>query len=348
LLSVLKNRRRVAGRPRFLTYTVTFRCNARCIMCDSWKMPSRNDLNLEELDQIFIQLPAMDAVRLTGGEPFTRRDLPEIASLVQRHLQPLVLHVTTNGFLTDRIVSWCEQRDKRTPLRLLISIDGVEEKHNQVRGVRHAWSSVMETIRALAPRQKQLGIQLAVNQTIVDEEGGEHYGRLREILRSHGVCHDVVVAYDVSATYNLEQGGNVAPSQIGEFVTFGDFANGSLERLLDEAEKDLPKLPYFERIARRYYLRGIRNRLLSRIGRPNPPCVALNSHLRIFPNGDVPTCQFNGRTVGNLRNESFEEIWRRDRTQRQRKWVRRCPGCWAECEVLPNALYTLDIARALL
>jgi MoaA/NifB/PqqE/SkfB family radical SAM enzyme len=275
-----------------------------------------------------------------------RRDLPEIAALVQRHLQPLVLHATTNGFLTDRIVGWCETRDKRMPLQLLISVDGVEEKHNQVRGIRHAWSSVMETIQALAPRQKQLGLQLAVNQTIVDDEGAEHYQRLRTTLRSHGVCHHVVVAYDVSATYNLDRQSNVAPAQIGEFVTFGDFANGSLEQLLAEVERDLPDLPLHERIAKRYYLRGIRNRLLSQTGTPNPPCVALSAHLRILPNGSVPTCQFNGQTVGNLRDESFEEIWYNEKIHKQRQWVRECPGCWAECEVMPNALYTLDIARA--
>jgi hypothetical protein len=51
--------------------------------------------------------------------------------------------------------------------------------------------------------------------------------------------------------------------------------------------------------------------------------------------------------VGNLRNTPFQEIWEGDVIQRQREWVDRCPGCWAECEVMPNAVYTLDIARAL-
>jgi hypothetical protein len=31
---------------------------------------------------------------------------------------------------------------------------------------------------------------------------------------------------------------------------------------------------------------------------------------------------------------------------RQRAWVRKCPGCWAECEVVPNALYSGDLLRA--
>ncbi|HSN83351.1 MAG TPA: SPASM domain-containing protein [Polyangiales bacterium] len=69
-------------------------------------------------------------------------------------------------------------------------------------------------------------------------------------------------------------------------------------------------------------------------------CVALSSHLRLYPNGDVPTCQFNSKIVGNLRHQPFEELWRSGTTEKQRRWVRQCPGCWAECEVLPNAIYS--------
>ena len=63
-------------------------------------------------------------------------------------------------------------------------------------------------------------------------------------------------------------------------------------------------MPLADRLVRRYYLRGIGNRLLSGRAMPQPPCVALNSHLRLLPNGDVPTCQFNGQIVGNLCRQS--------------------------------------------
>ena len=33
-------------------------------------------------------------------------------------------------------------------------------------------------------------------------------------------------------------------------------------------------------------------------------------------------------------------------TRASRGWVDRCPGCWAECEVVPNAIYTGDVLRA--
>ncbi len=341
--TLFRNRHRIEDPPRFLTHTVTFGCNARCIMCDSWKLPTDGDLTTDEIEHIYRQLPPMDAVRLTGGEPFVRRDMPEIAELARRHLRPLVLHITTNGFQTKRIVEFVEQRDRRLPLELLVSLDGSRKSTTRSAARENAWDSAIKTVRELAPRRKELRLVLRVNQTIVDAEGVEHYRRLREVLRPLGVRNNVVLAYDSSATYNMERELDLAPTEIGEFTTFGEFTRDDLRDLITEVERDLADAPLLERLSKRYYLRGIANRLLNQRGTPNPACVALHSHLRLFPNGDVPTCQFNSRTVGNLRRTSFAEVWKSVKADEQRQWVRKCPGCWAECEVLPSAIYTGDL-----
>ena len=315
-------------------------------MCDSWKKTSKGDLSIDEIDRIFTQLPELDAVRLSGGEPFVRKDIGDIAHLVQCRLRPLVLHITSNGFLTDRIVQFCEDRDRSLPLQLLISVDGVEEKHNRVRGRDIAWRKVMETLHALAPRQRELRLRLSINQTIVDAEGAEHYVKLREVLEPLGVRHQMVMAYDASATYSVESKVDAAPTQIGEFCTFGEFSSAELQRLLDEVAADVEKLPLPERTAKRYYLDGIRSRLLKeRADHLSPRCVAASSHMRLFPNGDVPTCQFNSEVLGSLREQPFADVWFSERAEQQRRWVRACAGCWAECEVLPNAIYTGDLFK---
>ncbi len=336
-----------SDRPRLLTYIVTFRCNARCVMCDSWRKEGDGDLTLEQIEAIFRQLPPLHAIRLTGGEPFVRKDLGEIAALAQEILRPWLLHVTSNGFLTDRIVSFCEQRDRAVPLQLLISIDGVGAKHDEIRGRRDAWECAMATVRTLAPRQRELGLRLAVNQTVVDAESASHYTRLHDILRPLDVRHQVVVAYEASATYSLKREIDEAPRAPGGFSTFGDITVDQLAALFAEIESDLGELPLPERVAKRYYLDGIRGRLLDHRASPNPRCVALGAHLRLYPNGDVPTCQFNSARVGNLTQQSFGELWGSATAAKQRRWVANCPGCWAECEVLPNALYSGDLLRAL-
>jgi MoaA/NifB/PqqE/SkfB family radical SAM enzyme len=314
-------------------------------MCDCWKKPSPDELTLEELARIFRQLPRFDVVRLSGGEPFVRGDLEDIASLANRFLRPQLLHVTTNGFLTGRIVDFCEKLARRVPLRILVSLDGTEAKHNEVRGRDYAWKTAMATVRELAPRQRELGLRLSVNQTILDREGAGEHRQLRALLNPLGVPVSAVLAYDISATYSLEREVNVAPGSPGEFKTHGSLDSQAMREILAELQAGLENLTWLERLAKSYYLEGIAHRLANGRAQPNPKCVALNSHLRLFPNGDVPTCQFNSHRVGNLRHETFASLWRKDEIKAARAWVRKCPGCWAECEVLPNALYSGDILR---
>ncbi len=342
-LTWLRLRQGEVDRPRLLTFIVTFTCNARCVMCDSWRKPSPDELTIEEIERIFQQLPPLDAVRLTGGEPFVRPDLTAIAARVHRHLRPAFLHVTTNGFLTDRIVKFCAERPRALPLRLLVSLDGMEARHNAIRGRETAWQTATATLRALAPRRREWNLHLSVNQTILDAEGAGQFRALRAFLAPLDIRPQAVLGYDLSATYSTESELDVAPKTAGEFNPFGRFQPAELRQLLDLLEADTRDLPLPERVAKQFYYRGLRRRLLEGRAEPRPPCVALRAHLRLYPNGDVPTCQFNSRRVGNLRRQTFAEVWRGTRARTQRDWVRACPGCWAECEVLPNALYSGDL-----
>ncbi|MCB9914592.1 MAG: radical SAM protein [Planctomycetes bacterium] len=345
LLRTIGSHQRSDGerRPRLLTHTVTFKCNARCVMCDSWRLSGKGDLTLDEVDAVYAQLPRLDAVRLTGGEPFVRADFAELVELAQRRLRPLQLHVTTNGFLTDAVVAFCEQRTRTQPLDLLVSLDGVGATHDRIRGRAGAWTATYETLRRLAPRAGELGLRLRVNQTIVDAEGLDAYRELRAALAPLGLRPQVVLAYAESAMYSTERDLDLVPDDASGYEAFGDLEERDLRALLDLVEADLDALPFLDRQAKRYYLRGLRARALGEGPRLAPPCVALHSHLRLLPNGDVPTCQFSTKVVGNLREASFDSVWTSLRAEERRAFVRACPGCWAECEVLPSAVYSGDL-----
>lgn len=345
LNAVNRHRRRKTVSPRFLTHTLTFKCNAKCVMCDSWRLPNDNDLTLGEITRIYADLPSMDAVRFTGGEPFLRRDITEIAAAAVENIRPAMLHVTSNGFATARIIDFCQKRGKSIPLHLLLSIDGVGEKHNRVRGNQKAWEMVMNTIAELAPRRRELNLRIGVNQTIADNEGIEHYHRLKMLLRPHGIQNQVVLAYKSSATYNAWHENDFGAGRGCE--PLGDFDREELDDFLRQVIDDLPELPWMERTAKKYYLKGLRNRVINGLNNPNPSCVALNAHLRILPNGDIPTCQFNAGIIGNLRQDGFRQIWLGEKAVNQRRWVAKCPGCWAECEIIPSSIYTLDIMRTI-
>lgn len=332
--------------PWMLTWTLTFRCNARCAMCDSWKKDSQEELTRAEALQLISKLPrSLRVVRLTGGEPFVRLDLDEIAQRLEDTLDLDALHLTTNGFLTKRIADFLSRRAVRTqkPIHLLLSLDGLKDYHNHVRGREFAWDAAYETLKMLVAHRRQWHVKIAVNQTIVDEESLEQYDLLHQELQDLGVDHHVVVAYRESATYHMDSQKNVAPQQAGEYQLFHPIAPGRLKSFLDRAEKDCDLLSRGHALAKRYYLHGVKQRLLYGQGNPNPPCAALGGHLRIYPNGDLPVCQFNSQKVGNLKDQIFADVWHSDRALIWKDWVDRCAGCWAECEVLPSAVHSGDL-----
>jgi MoaA/NifB/PqqE/SkfB family radical SAM enzyme len=316
-------------------------------MCDSWKKNANDDLTPYEIRSILRQLPQMDFVRLSGGEPFLRSDLLDIAHAVQSIVKPVGLHITTNGVLTDRIVKFCEERRKTIRLYLLVSLDGIGKTHDAIRGRNNVWDRTIRTIELLASRRKQLRLQLSVNQTIVNDKGIEDYGRLRDFLKPLGIQNSIVFGYDESATYHENDEISFRPDSAERFNSYGRYNEALLSSFFDVVQKDMATYPLLTRLAKQYYIKGIKNRLLHGMGSPNPKCVALSSHLRLMPDGSLPTCQFDSTRIGDLRRQDFASVWFGKTFDRQRQWIKRCPGCWAECEILPNAFYSGDIAGLL-
>jgi MoaA/NifB/PqqE/SkfB family radical SAM enzyme len=345
--AMIANRRGEVPRPSFCTYLVTYRCNARCGMCDSWRMKPGRELTVDQIGTVFARLGRLDAVRLTGGEPFLRDDLAEIARTVARASDPLLLHVTTNGSRTEPALELARRYPRPERLRFLVSFDGLEEEHDRNRGAEVTFARALETVAALC----QLGVRVAANHTVMSRASLADAEGLRARLQPLGVEVQTVLAYAESSMYSVRLRGKRAEHAI---VPDGYPLHPSLARAeaIELVDRELDRLGETHdlptRIAKRYYLRGLRSRLArERPSSPRPRCVALRSHVRLLPNGSVPVCQFNTETVGNLFEHPLEEVWRDGPATRARAWVDACPGCWAECEVTPNAFYTGDLLRAL-
>ncbi len=96
---------------RSLRVSVTDKCNFRCRYCmpaEGLEWLGRDEiLSYEEIARLVRVLAAMgvDEVRLTGGEPLVRRELPVLVSLLARTPGVRDLSLTTNGVLLDRLAA---------------------------------------------------------------------------------------------------------------------------------------------------------------------------------------------------------------------------------------------------
>ncbi len=342
-LSVLKNRAGAVPRPSWATWLVTYRCNARCRMCDSWQLEPGEEMSAENARRVFREIGPLDVLRMTGGEPFLRQDLGELARAALEESRPRVVHVTTNGSFPKRVEAFAQAFQAPERLLFLVSFDGMSEVHDRNRGPKVSFALALETVHRLRAQN----IKVAANHTVIDSQSMADGAALRAELARCNVGVQSVLAYAGSSMYSARLQGKRADALISS-AGFPLLPEVQRAEAIDFVKAELLRareLPFPERMGKRYYLRGLLARLeRDERPRPKPRCVALRSHLRLLPDGRVPVCQFNTETVGDLATQPFEEVWRGARSKSARAWVDACPGCWAECEVIPNAVYSADLA----
>ena len=96
--------------PYILTFSVTNMCNSRCKTCDIWKHGNQKEaiqkeLTLKEIEKIFKNMQGVFFFNLSGGEPYLRKDLPQIIELACKYLKPSIIHSTTNCILNENVVT---------------------------------------------------------------------------------------------------------------------------------------------------------------------------------------------------------------------------------------------------
>ena len=132
------------GRPlRSLRISVTDRCNMRCGYCMPeeeyvW-LPKASILTFEEISRlvgIFTAL-GVDRIRLTGGEPLLRHDLPTLVALIRRDPSIRDVALTTNGILLAR---QADQLRSAGLDRVTVSLDTLRPERMQqfAQSSRHA------------------------------------------------------------------------------------------------------------------------------------------------------------------------------------------------------------------
>lgn len=336
LKCMIKHRLGIEKSPYLCTFLPTLRCNLHCHCCDIWSLKDIGyELSVDEIKYIFNQISGLRIIKITGGEPFLRNDLDEILDYFLNQRQ-LLVQVTTNGLLTDRIIQTIRKVGSKR-LHLCVSLDGVGSFVDKMRGLQGYYKKIFETLKSLAELKENRPFYLAVNQTVFYQDLSQ-IKKLRLVLEDIGIhnVHYIIQhnLFDQNATESEKK-------TYWSKVSHDNF---------EQAKKYIGKYTLdnvFRNAAYRYYFQGIENRILCGLKKPNFRCQALRSYFRLLPNGDIITCSVKNRPVANLRNQDFNKVWNNTTTSTARSEVDNCEGCWFACEVVPNATISGDILKGI-
>lgn len=315
--------------PINVTVSTTFRCNSRCLTCNVYERPV-DELDASEWDRVFAALGRAPVwFTFSGGEPFLRKDLPEIVESAWRRCRPKVVNIPTNATYPDRVVEGVKRLTgalRGTQLVINVSLDAVGERNDVLRGLRGDYEKATGTYRAL----KALG---ASNLTV-----GIHSVVSRHNAAEFPEIADALMALDPDQ-YIVEP----AEERI-ELQTMGTGITPKpeqLDRALSHVAKRLASragdgLPALTRAIRLVYYRLARETV--RRSEQVVPCYAGIASVHIAANADVWACCTRARPLGNLRANGydFRAIWRSEEARRERASIKA-----KECACpLANAAYT--------
>ena len=182
---VLNNIYFTKNEPVSLVHFVTNRCNARCSFCFiDFDNPNtfKGELSLNEIDDLTKNLgKSLLNVNFTGGEPFARKDMLDIAKLYIKNSTIQSIYITTNASLPDRIEKFAKEiasNDSSIEQSFQISIDDLPERHNKVRKIKNLFDKCMDTYKFL----KELNIS-NINPVVNITVSQENCDNIEEIYK---------------------------------------------------------------------------------------------------------------------------------------------------------------------
>jgi len=116
-------------------------------MCDIWKLKETRELGLE----YYKKLPtSLRDINVSGGEPFLRQDIVELVKILHETCPKARIVISTNGYLTNLIKDKMREILKCVPMvGVGVSIDGIGEMHDRIRGIPGGFGLAVNTVKAL-------------------------------------------------------------------------------------------------------------------------------------------------------------------------------------------------------
>ena len=323
-----------AIKPTVLIFNCTWVCDARCTMCNNWKWGNRKeDITLEQLDGVMAHSfwGSVENLNISGGEPTTRNDLPEMVDLFIKRLPRLrKIGINTTGLtpqraipMLTRIVEACDKAGLLISIR--VSLDGIGEVHDTVRAVKKGFDKALQTIeamQALAERSPHFQFGLASTIFAKNLDDAQH-------IRDWAKARNLDIVFNMLRfTDNMLHNKDLQPS-----IGFGNreeqfMKQFFLDRVAEESilsGQSFMYLHYADMIANGYHR--------------TMPCPFQRQGLLLNPNGDLFYCE-NSKKLGNALDTPAGQLYFKAENLAHREHVKEtiCPTCLSPCQVNVGAM----------
>jgi MoaA/NifB/PqqE/SkfB family radical SAM enzyme len=325
--------------PVFLNILVTSVCDMRCTHCfftEELDDRPRKKLQMkaDEIDKISRSLGGnLGVLVLAGGEPFTRKDLPQIVKSFYDNNKLDAVYLMSNGQIHPRIFPDVTQILEECPnlnVTVALGIDGMKDAHEKIRQKEGSWDKAIHTARTLQQMKREQFPKLDIQTcTCVMNSNQDTIFDWYDFLK-HDLKPD-----KVNINYIRP------PSKDPNELNFDHKMYQKLShQILDDVKNSALKNNYggkggFFKAAVDIYMHDVIAKTKEE-NKAQLKCYAGSAGAVIYDNGALSSCE-NKTDVLNLRDYdwNFQSAWRTDLMNERRKEV--ANGC--HCTHESNCFY---------
>ena len=313
--------------PRELILYVTSTCNQKCSHCFySAELNQPNDLSFADYELISKNCNDIEAILIGGGEPFIRKDLPEIINIFYKNNNTLRFGIPTNCTLYPRMFDSIKKLIKLCPnakFGINVSLDGLEETHNKIRRYPNAFNKSIKNLEKLSKDFKNYpNISFSVTSTLMKENIRDVAG-LEKFIKSK--FNSVI-----GISWNYMRDINKSFKEILPSISI---LNEITIKNIEPSNKE----NFFNKLHRRA-INELRFQNMEK-NKQAVPCAGGTQMGVIYANGDVSSCEMLPVVANIKMHKSFKKAWNSPSRLSQRNDIiqNKCV-CTHECFLGPTIM----------
>ncbi len=296
--------------PETVNIYPTFRCNLRCEMCFEKFAKVKEELIPEDWIKIIKEIKKFyPRIHLSGGEPFIFKDISRIIEYIKNN--NLYLHITTNGTFLEE---YAQEIIRFKVNRIDISIDGPENIHDTIRGIKGTFNKILKGLERLKSLKKS-GLPIIKINSIINLKSPETMKEIIKIAQDFDVSivqfiyplyleEDAIIRYKRFLKEVLGKDINYWSQADNYKPEPGNFFNiQSVLKNFPKKEIMIDVFPRFnaEQFEAYYRHPEIFNKVYT--GR----CRAMWNTITILPDGSIESCP--DYVVGNIKTQKVLNAW---------------------------------------
>lgn len=320
----------IVNPPSELHFELTYKCNAKCIMCNLRYLDNSIDLSYEDIRKLIINsklLKNINLIILSGGEPWLNKDFTKILDYLI-NVFPKSNFLILSNMLDENILNLNLQYIKKNgylkKIFLGTSLDGIDSAHDKIRSYKNSFKKLLNSIELIKNNFPELNFSFNFTLTPYN------YDQLLPTYEwtkknNHNISYQVVVQKKETKKFRWEKIMiNVIEQQI-KYIIYDILNSNNTTNI-----KDLIFKPWLlSKILNLYYI----PKYISNPKRYLPNCPVGTKFVMINPKGEIYLCPVHkNKIIGNIKKENFDTLWTSEKASKLHTFFdkKKC-HCWLSC-----------------